>query len=1180
MKKRLMALVLCLTVMMTMFAPLANATEEELLSTATPAPAAATVEPQAESAQESAAPTEAHTEQPSAQPEETAQPAPVVKVARMEEVKPGTTAETSKENAPLYAWVDQVRQLDEIPYRQTKVTPTQKLTLKGGDVWYHVEYKRAGRSYDGYLSEDVLKVTEPVTLLPQEEGDSQPAVVEPVETETAAPEESQEPEATEPVETQEPETTEPAPTESVETQEPETTEATEATETQEPETTEPAETEIPEATEIPAEPTMPSVDDQPIAADETVAPAELTEEEAAACADLYARIMACEDAEELAALKAEAEANEKFALYVATLDEEAQNALNEKLATVPTELTEEQIAACRELYEKILACEKLDELALLLQEAGENEDFIYFVEHYLTEEEAQVLAAVNERFIALMAIDLNGATIEIVDTVIKDGRFTLVVKDSTGKEISAEDLFDAGYTIKWTKGTEVLESSAVSGNDTDGYVYDMDEYGQWVNVAYKDGARKTFTVTITKDDVSYGSMSKDVEQYDSIQNGSFETPACTTQYQPNIASGASGIVWKTTASDGMIEIVSAATDKTDNGTTHYSLAQKWHNQGTAADGTQYAELNANSAGALYQDVLTKPGSTMYWQVSHNGRNGTDTMAVVIAPVDKVVNITTQDQLLQVVNSPDTYGAKVYNNLTAASGENNWTIHSGSYTVPEGQYYMRYFFVAISTADSDNTIGNHIDKVSFSTSMPEPPVVNNQGSVTVTKKIYGLDLATVKNHFTEDLEFITYKEGNQTTTTKVPLTAWNTGTDENGTTYVMASYLISGLSVRSAKTLTFTENKSAAQIENYAMTADSALKQTVTVDSKNKTAEVVYVNRYVRETTKVRVKKVVDGTVAEGTQFTFQYQIGAQTPQRFSLANDKTKEFDVPVGARFEVTETGAETYETTITSTDNVATEASKTASIDKVTKKDTVQEIVFTNKPYSITVRKKVVGSASDEVFTFELTYGETKETFTLKAGEEKKIYGIPNGTTVSIKETNATDYIATATHNGTAINVTDYGVTVTVNNDDLITFTNTRKTANVIVKKEVTGNLGDKSKEFKFVANYTVNGESKNEEHYLKHDETWTLANIPAGTVVTITEDNYSGSGYSTTNDHGEKNVATITVTAEGKNSVTFINEKVTVPDTGVLLDSLPYVVILAVVVLGAALVIVRRRKHRDDD
>ena len=57
-------------------------------------------------------------------------------------------------------------------------------------------------------------------------------------------------------------------------------------------------------------------------------------------------------------------------------------------------------------------------------------------------------------------------------------------------------------------------------------------------------------------------------------------------------------------------------------------------------------------------------------------------------------------------------------------------------------------------------------------------------------------------------------------------------------------------------------------------------------------------------------------------------------------------------------------------------------------------------------------------------------------------------------------------------------------------------------------------------------------------------------------------------------------VTVTVLDSDKVTFTNNKEAVPDTGVLLDSLPYVVILAVVVLGAALVIVRRRKHRDDD
>ena len=143
-----------------------------------------------------------------------------------------------------------------------------------------------------------------------------------------------------------------------------------------------------------------------------------------------------------------------------------------------------------------------------------------------------------------------------------------------------------------------------------------------------------------------------------------------------------------------------------------------------------------------------------------------------------------------------------------------------------------------------------------------------------------------------------------------------------------------------------------------------------------------------------------------------------------------------------------------------------------------------------------------------------------------------------------------------------------------------------NVTVEKLVTGNLGDKTKYFKFVAAYTVNGESKSEQFYLQHDGTRMLQNIPVGTVVTITEDNYTGTngGYVTSYKIGEGEVtsgreATITV-AEGENNVIFTNNKVAVPDTGVLLDSLPYVVILAVVVLGAALVIVRRRKHRDDD
>lgn len=162
MKKRLMALVLCLTVMMTMFAPLANATEEDLLSTATPAPAAATVEPQAESAHESAAPTAAHTEQPSAQPAETAgQPAetavPAATAASpVEEDVSGMIAVTTGSDVNLRTAPGRDSEsLGKIAQSGTAVKPLKKVTLPGGEVWYAVEYEGC----TGYIFGDLLTLS-------------------------------------------------------------------------------------------------------------------------------------------------------------------------------------------------------------------------------------------------------------------------------------------------------------------------------------------------------------------------------------------------------------------------------------------------------------------------------------------------------------------------------------------------------------------------------------------------------------------------------------------------------------------------------------------------------------------------------------------------------------------------------------------------------------------------------------------------------------------------------------------------------------------------------------------------------------------------------------------------------------------------------------------------------------
>ena len=179
MKKRLMALVLCLTVMMTMFAPLANATEEDLLSTPTPtpAPAAATVEPQAESAHESAAPTAAHTEQPSAQPAETvgqpvatAAPAATAVPAEtaaspVEEDVSGMIAVTAGSDVNLRTAPGRDSEsLGKIAQSGTAVKPLKKVTLPGGEVWYAVEYEGC----TGYVFGDLLTLS----AAPRRSGDS------------------------------------------------------------------------------------------------------------------------------------------------------------------------------------------------------------------------------------------------------------------------------------------------------------------------------------------------------------------------------------------------------------------------------------------------------------------------------------------------------------------------------------------------------------------------------------------------------------------------------------------------------------------------------------------------------------------------------------------------------------------------------------------------------------------------------------------------------------------------------------------------------------------------------------------------------------------------------------------------------------------------------------------------
>lgn len=198
---------------------------------------------------------------------------------------------------------------------------------------------------------------------------------------------------------------------------------------------------------------------------------------------------------------------------------------------------------------------------------------------------------------------------------------------------------------------------------------------------------------------------------------------------------------------------------------------------------------------------------------------------------------------------------------------------------------------------------------------------------------------------------------------------------------------------------------------------------------------------------------------------------------------------------------------------------------------------------------------------------------------------------------------------------------------------------TSNVTITKQVTGLLGDTNKDFEFRVNITQNGAdctgvtakkgdqtvSDLTNFTLTHGETVTLENVPIGATITVTEETpgahykvsanghdgeQSGSGpvtftyvavantpTTTANDTGEAALMLLSMeedTAVGddgeavaydtgaevtNNQITVINRCDLIPDTGVLLDTLPYIVILAVVAGGVALLMLRKHRKEDD-
>ncbi len=155
--------------------------------------------------------------------------------------------------------------------------------------------------------------------------------------------------------------------------------------------------------------------------------------------------------------------------------------------------------------------------------------------------------------------------------------------------------------------------------------------------------------------------------------------------------------------------------------------------------------------------------------------------------------------------------------------------------------------------------------------------------------------------------------------------------------------------------------------------------------------------------------------------------------------------------------------------------------------------------------------------------------------------------------------------------------------------TFENTYSAGTLTVKKTVTGNLGDKNKEFDFTVTFAApQGKdwtpaiglpegatmvADNPMSYtfkLKHDAMATFGNLPAGVTYTVIEAPVEGYTTTSTGENG--------VIIAGLNEVTFTNEKKGEIDTGVTTENLPYVILMGLVVLAGAALLLKRKAHNN--
>lgn len=235
----------------------------------------------------------------------------------------------------------------------------------------------------------------------------------------------------------------------------------------------------------------------------------------------------------------------------------------------------------------------------------------------------------------------------------------------------------------------------------------------------------------------------------------------------------------------------------------------------------------------------------------------------------------------------------------------------------------------------------------------------------------------------------------------------------------------------------------------------------------------------------------------------------------------------------------------------------------------------------------------AGGRTFTFEVK-GEkgqlvTREVTVPEGNESRSVsIDLPEGTYIvrEVLDKNQ-DYIVNPEQEQTA--------KIEKNKTTEVKFTNTLPKYDVTIKKKVTGNMYNTNDEFAFEATvtfndksykisdgagYSVDPDTNKITFRLKGNESVVLKGVPKYATVTVTETDrkdyttsyQAGNAEKTDGERAE-------ITVWGESSVTFINDKTVTIDTGVNLDVLPYLLMLAVAGGAVALMLVLKRRKTQE-